>query len=401
MVESKLFSLLVFIGVFSFVVSTKYDKIVDFIPNNTLSSITLICGEDSDKNEKFPNVTWESYTEIKFQDCQFHKFGSNSPKNNDHVRLLNISDVGLYRIETEDFENVTNLETLIASNNFLYEIEPSLFNNTPKIQRVNFSNNRIEYIDPVTFQGCSKLKFLDLANNKLTSLDEHTLENVISLTYLDLSDNPIGNAEFSKKLEKLEVLSLKNTNIVYIRRGTFSHNQNLVSLNLAENNLQTFDFNASLPYPNDLRQLDLSKNQLTELTGFRFENFPKLEFLGLNWNKFNCSYLNNLLNSLFEKNIIVQHDDERSQNVTMRCVPEGSNISVVTTVEKSEWSNHIAYTESWLIVIFVLSLFILVIVFVLLALKIFGKKDKKYCNEKKAASVENIHGEYTVNEVTP
>lgn len=117
---------------------------------------------------------------------------------------------------------------------------------------------------------------------------------------LDLSFNPVTELkpEVFLHLIKLRYLSLRQINISSIARGTFSHQQYLVSLDLSENSLKTMDFKLFLPILPLLRTLELYSNQLEELVHFRNSLLPQLREFYIQNNNFNCSYLEYFMESV-------------------------------------------------------------------------------------------------------
>lgn len=244
----------------------------------------------------------------------FSKNTENVPKINPTIQLLE-----------EMLAKNSELLTLHVSNKRLTEIEPKFFINGPKMGFVDFSNNSIQRIDPSAFEGLINLKTLNLSYNQIDKLDSDWF-HLPSLLTLDLSNNKLTdlNKSVFENLINLEHLNLSGNSIGMLEVETFSHQKKLIALDLSKNNLVIFDFHVfssnvnnsqklfakidilkygiqSLhdPYLNEnLQSLDLSKNQLIEVNNFRHGNFSQLALLDVNDNKFNCSYLQVLLDSI-------------------------------------------------------------------------------------------------------
>lgn len=289
---------------------------------------------------------------IEFQDCRFTEMPPyNFFKMFYNMHTFIISNVDLQRISANTFKEAANVTNLIATQNHLEEIPAYVFISAHKLRNLDFSRNAIRRIDASAFVGLSNLRYLhlshnaltkvdenffkevpnlhflnlsynhvnefesdaldlptllelDLANNDLTKLDDHLFDQLNNLKQLNLSSNPIGNlkSETFEFLVNLEHLRLRRMNISRIELGTFSKQQKLISLDMAENFLIVINFNVFVPNLPGLRMLNLTSNQLSELKGFRSTLFPHLITLDIQRNKFNCSYLENFMKSVHWEN---------------------------------------------------------------------------------------------------
>lgn len=220
-----------------------------------------------------PDIAKSSISEITFESCSFDK------------------DDGIWQGEW-------CLTKLTASDNQLYEIPRNLLSSCN--EQLDLSNNFITQINSSTFKNVTNLIKLDLSYNSIQYLQEDVFDSLIDLEELNLSYNPIGNLKIGTfaHLEILEILSLKHIKIDSIQSGLFLHQQTLVSLDLSENSLKVLDFEQNSPIFYSLQTLNLSKNELTDLNGFRNEIFPRLTLLDIRDNQFNCSYLQKLFESV-------------------------------------------------------------------------------------------------------
>ena len=166
-------------------------------------------------------------------------------------------------------------------------------------------------IDTMELQFFNQYKLIDnlqANNNQLLSINHLQLSyNLISNLYffpcysnlksLNLSNNNlvcINNDNFNwEKLYNLEVLDLSNNNIIEInltnRRGT--GNYKLRSLNLSTNNLRALPNFQQCKFFENLQDLNLSRNAITQLSIKSFPNY--LETLWLKGN-----YLSQLIDEL-------------------------------------------------------------------------------------------------------
>ncbi|XP_055306810.1 uncharacterized protein LOC129571065 [Sitodiplosis mosellana] len=143
---------------------------------------------------------------------------------------------------------------------------------------------------------------------------ENTLTILEFLVHFNVSGNPIKNVDkktFANNL-KLETLSLSNCSLTEIKPGTFSSLSKLTRLDLSYNQLKTLDLNT---LPLDLRNLKIA---------------------GIDSNKFNCSYLEKLFESITPQHLVaisnrIGHNCTSANNEEMI-----RNDSSETTTARSE-----------------------------------------------------------------
>lgn len=322
-------------------VLSKYEHISEWSNNKYNGELNLICGESNKERMIFNGVSLNSIgiyyqsdiIAIAFENCRFQKIDIDFFKEFNNLLSFNISNVELETLQANTLRNAKKLITLIASNNQNAEIPTQLLINSSHIKYVDLSNNTIERIAPLAFDGANYLQTLNLSHNKiaalrmrefaipnlltldlshnnLTTLNEYVFEELIKLKHLHLSFNPIGNlkVETFACLTHLETVSLKHTKLSQIQLGTFSQQDHLMTLDLSENELLELDFKLFFPIFRHLQSLNLSRNQITILTGFQNKMFPQLTLLNINHNKFNCGYLQSFMESVNWEKLHLQID---------------------------------------------------------------------------------------------
>lgn len=315
------------------------------IGGNSRDSVTFICADVDHEHKVFrsygiycSNLEDDDYYEsmpykeagtIDFQNCQFSSIKRNFLSTFYNVHSIVIAGVELETLNGVLLQNAGALTKLDASKNKLTEVPSHVFSNTTKLEYLDLSNNSIVQVHPAAFLGLDQLKVLNLPNNQIHELDPQTLwsmpnlrifdisanslkklnahmfDKSAKLDRLDMSSNPISNlsnATFTYLLD-LSLLNLRQANLSAIEVGTFSHQHKLTGLDLSENNLKTLNFRLFYPVQRDLRSLLLDENQLTDLDGFGNALFPQLNHLGIQGNRFNCSYLKKFMDSVDWKGI--------------------------------------------------------------------------------------------------
>ena len=160
-----------------------------------------------------------------------------------------------------------NLETLICSGSrsVLYLLNFSGVPNT--ITKMDFSRNFIANIHEKAFEGLAKLKYLNLSYNYLEHIHSNGFIGLDRLDTLDLSGNLLGfsiktdtNSRIFIRFQFLKHLNLSNNRITKIPVSTFKSLAHVVSLNLKNNHIESFEVN--LASTRDLTFLDLSDNKI-------------------------------------------------------------------------------------------------------------------------------------------
>lgn len=211
---------------------------------------------------------------------------------------LDISKNKLKEIPSHIFFEAVKLKDVDFSENYIIRVHPLAFEGAMELQKVNLSLNQLSDIDAHSFT-LPKLMILDLSNNNITKLNENFFNKLTNLKILNLSFNELTHLHTTTfaNLFDLEELGLRHTNLSNILPDTFLHQSKLIALDLSENSLKKFDYNLFDPIRLNLHDLRLGRNQLSDLNGLENIFFPKMNILDIQGNPFNCSYLQQMIES--------------------------------------------------------------------------------------------------------
>ena len=232
---------------------------------------------------------------------------------NKNIYKLILYGCYLNEIETLNkpcFENLTELD---LSNNFLENLDIFTKQTFKNLTSLNLNHNNISVLDPLKKASFKSLSNLSLANNQISnidilakvpfkSLDKLNLSgNLIAdleifksvpfknLTYLNISDNQIIDEKlFLNKMNitNLNVLDLSHNNISDISGLISNQYQKLAMLNLGKNKISNIDILSKANFI-DIRILLLYDNQISDISVLSVVPFLNLSYLNLSYNEIN------------------------------------------------------------------------------------------------------------------
>ncbi|XP_058459946.1 protein artichoke isoform X2 [Malaya genurostris] len=179
------------------------------------------------------------------------------------------------------------LRMLDVSGNKLIRVAKGTFQTTPQLRILGLARNQLQSVDDGSFSGLNRLEVLSLQDNKLLALHERSLSPLENLRELNLQGNRIEVLvdHLLDNNGNLERFDASRNSIVEISSKAFRNSRSLQTLDLSGNKLR--ELPESLSGLNDLQEIDVSFNQLTELTPTVLASWRNLEDLKASNNKVN------------------------------------------------------------------------------------------------------------------
>uniref|UniRef100_A0AAG5D330 Leucine rich immune protein (TM) n=1 Tax=Anopheles atroparvus TaxID=41427 RepID=A0AAG5D330_ANOAO len=308
------------------------------------------------------------------------------------VHTLDLSYNQLATLPRGVFSTMEKLSAVYLSHNRLTALRDSTFAANPLLS-LDLNYNRIAYINTGLLSSTLSLttlnlrgnalqsitlprtpKNIDLAENNLTTiliepdpyavvwlnLSTNALTSIVNVSVLsnlrtlDVSFNSLNSLPLTTflSLKALNTLNLEATNLTALEHGIFSQQSNLHWLDVSFNRLHSFDLSV-LTAASSLERLHLDGNDLADIE-YRWisELFPSLNYLGLFANRWNCSYLLELIRYCRQKSISVAPAKEYGTVLHMTnvqgiyCLGSSSGAKLPTVDPVQHWDGTKASLES-------------------------------------------------------
>ncbi|XP_011550623.3 protein artichoke [Plutella xylostella] len=297
---------------------------------NTGTSLEVIDLSDNQLSYLFPSSfkIHPRLREIILTDNKFNFFPSELISTLQFLELVDLSGNALKNVDELDFARLPKLRTVLLARNELETISEMAFHNSTQIQYLDLSDNRIDRLGDRLFEGLIRLELLNLDGNLLTELPDnifdrsrlHMLEKIIlsnnqfevaplkalqkqyffvsavdlshnqiidipaedsvmvNIKKLDLSFNPLSEKTITNVLTEPKTvrdLNLAGTGITFVGQleTPFLYRLNLSFNNITRLTPKTFTRTTLL------ESLDLSHNQIVDVSGSLAISWPKLKNL--------------------------------------------------------------------------------------------------------------------------
>ena len=215
----------------------------------------------------------------------------------DKLEFLELRSNHLEAIPANAFKFAgTALKKLYLSHNSIKHIDPNAFTNLSHLEILDISHNHLVHLNDYTFKPLKNLQFLTMYRNQFQNLSEYLFQSNKKLISLDISQNnqlePLP-AQLFNGLTSLSNLSLAHCNLTAIsidQRQFFRNVPNLLSLNMKRNQLKNLTLNGLFAWNTKLSKVDFSSNQIEQISADIF-TINSTEIVELNLNKNQLSEL--------------------------------------------------------------------------------------------------------------
>ncbi|CAL5992550.1 leucine-rich_repeat domain-containing protein [Hexamita inflata] len=314
-----------------------------------------------------PNISFENCPRIPIK-LKINKCELQSVTGIFEMQQIVELDLGFNNIrDINEFENLTNLQTLNLKNNDIYRI--NALGNLKQLKRVNLTNNKIIFSQPlnqmkgqllidnnlitdnVTLKNQNKPQLADYQNFLGPNSTENQVKELSKIIPCDEKYNMLMKQQYKQSLVNNALLIQNDQTLTDFG---FTNEMNIDTLNIINcQNVKLFFYNA-LKYlktdnsgalinypevifnkaPNQITSLTINNCKLTNIVGI--ETMKQLKYLNLKDNKIisieQLKYLTNLKEVIIDSNYIL--DLEYLTNLNWVCeqkVPTDTNIQAYLT----------------------------------------------------------------------
>ncbi|XP_063700871.1 leucine-rich repeat-containing protein 15-like [Culicoides brevitarsis] len=332
------------------------DAQISVIPDFSFQNATKLHQIHLQSNllRKINENTFVGATYLEFIDLSKNRIDQISPKAFDstpNVKIIVLSENKLESIDAATFAPLKNLTELSLYENQIKLVAASAFSNNGNLEEILLHDNNLESLE---LEISSKMKILDVSRNKLksltlkpgnvtaneakikilraignklltvnisTSLDVRklfvsqnqigSLENVSTSSNLSefrIANNLLQNLHGIEIFSDVEIFDLSGNRNITFEKNIFGSLKQLFWLKLTDVSMNSFDLNWFAKHE-ELAALEIDENNLKELDyeGIT-QSFPALSRVHINFNQFNCTFLEKMLNYWRNNTLIHVYD---------------------------------------------------------------------------------------------
>ncbi|KAH9513504.1 hypothetical protein Btru_033218 [Bulinus truncatus] len=263
-----------------------------------------------------------SVSYLKLENNKINRVHQSDLRNITELQVLGLNDNNLAIVEDGALAHLNNLKEVWLRGNSLVYIPRGLPNS---VTRVLMDTNHIQQIEVGLFSNQSRLEYLNVENNAIRSILPNTFKDLQFLNGINFQGNQIEvleNGSFANLGSVSTILLSSNAELRTIEAGAFQNLGNLTRLHLSYISKEEFDlqgnfllqmlrlqtldlmgspgladdFMAMIDNPSlasrplqSLTRLDMSYNNLVNVSQRVRNLFPNLQFFILDQNPFKCT----------------------------------------------------------------------------------------------------------------
>ncbi|KAF4521505.1 hypothetical protein B566_EDAN001805 [Ephemera danica] len=197
----------------------------------------------------------------------------------DAVRSFSLTNAQLSTLpRLPSTNNLQYMNSLSLSHNALETLPDDAFNNF-NLKQLDLSFNGLKELTESNLNGIEDLEILRLQHNIFSNVNWQIINKLQHLQELYFQDNYIKTLEGTTDLKELKVLNMSGNELVEIPKETCLGLPVIQTILLADNRLEGVP--SCLLNLQELRELVLDGNQLTQVADSAFYTLTKLQTLGL------------------------------------------------------------------------------------------------------------------------
>ncbi|XP_052084445.1 slit homolog 1 protein-like [Mytilus californianus] len=258
------------------------------------------------------------------------------------LKFIDLSDNHIESIPNQLFDGIPNVQTLILRNNWINFISVSAFFGASNLEYLDISKNHLPAIQSSFCKFMYQVKYINISSNRLTHLDMDDMSNCETMTVFDISKNMIrdikgslsqrsdlqvfnasGNGikkvsdKFLLNATHINVMELSFNDLHQISAEVFNSMTELKILKLNGNAFNdTADFLDIFNYTQNLEVLNISSNGISHIVNDTFQLLKSLQTLDLSNNSISKTFSDTFKGMQSLKALYLHHNDIRDINRT-------------------------------------------------------------------------------------
>lgn len=276
--------------------SLSFNKLVDVDPDafvdvySSLESLEISFGM---YREDFPDeflTPLKSLIWLALDNNNLRTISKQSISNFSNLKYLNLEANRLTYLPVNLFnESVhTNLRDIRLSFNHLNNLETNTFNSLPQLQTVVLTGNNIRIVETGSFRDLPNLLTIVLSENRMNTIENGAFTLLPNLIKLELQNNELKDLSLDAFLKVTTIyamsLNVSNNEISNLLHSERTTPISVKCLDLNHNKIQEVPTGFLKFISNSLRNLFLSYNMINEITPSAFTSLSLLEILTLEHN---------------------------------------------------------------------------------------------------------------------
>lgn len=216
------------------------------------------------------------------------------------IRVFILSDQGIGQLEPRSLDALTNFTKIDLSRNQLKEVRKDVFSGL-NIITLDLSSNRITSVDSEAFDNMTNLRYLNLNNNLLELWDPDWFKNSTNLHEVTIKRNRL--VQLPSNAFK-NIVWIHNYDVFVVVKTTIDLQYNQIS------ELAPDVFGGAT----EIGVVNFGHNYLKELPKELFGNVTFMELLDLSYNQLSCDALRTVLNfeGLLNVNVRFQRNETQA-----------------------------------------------------------------------------------------
>lgn len=173
----------------------------------------------------------------KSADCKGKKLTKIPQDMSNEMQVVDFSQNQIPELRREEFQvaGLQNLHKIYLRNCTIQEVNRDAFKGLPILIELDLSSNRIKHLHPSTFEGVEKLRIVNINNNEIEVLESGLFVNLPFLSRVEFNNNRLKQVQLNVFGGPLTSISLEQNQLTHLNKETFANLPKLTYLSLQGN----------------------------------------------------------------------------------------------------------------------------------------------------------------------